>query len=241
MYNQYNLEGNIFDNLLAPYKEFLRAENISKGSARSYLSDARHFLNWLVDFLKENHRFSQITEYLPAGRQGFSQIRVNPQFTLSEEMHQKVRLEAEGISENQSIVLLKHVNEKVLNDYKVYLISNNVPLKTINRRFSSLRRFGAFCQSQQWLVKNSFDTLRNISKEQSFPEDKYHLGEFKVSLWQKNSSKSTLKNYLNDIKQFIEWENSLIKANRSESTLIPDQPTQSSRNSRSFADIRNNS
>lgn len=114
---------------------------------------------------------------------------------------------------NETIVLLKHVNPKVLNSYKDYLLSNNTPLKTINRRFSSLRRFGQFCKSQNWfpstpLGMNPFETLKNISLNQPFPEDKHHLSEYRNELWKKGASKLTIKNYLADIKQFLGWVDS---------------------------------
>jgi len=115
---------------------------------------------------------------------------------------------------NHPSSILKYVNPKLLEAYKNYLLENNIPIKTINRRFSSLRKFGNFCQSQGWLVNpstllrmNPFDVLRNIPEEEKpFPENEYHLEEFKVHLWKNRSSKATIKNYLNDVKQFILWK-----------------------------------
>ncbi len=103
-----------------------------------------------------------------------------------------------------------YLNEGVLNSYKHYLIKVNTPLKTINRRFSSLRKFGVFCQSQKWCSLLVFDTLKNISvEEKPFPEDVYHLEEFRINLWKDHSSKATIKNYLNDVKQFLTWTEKL--------------------------------
>ena len=186
MYNQYNPEVNsslpVFENLVKVFKSFLDSERISKGSIRSYTSDVRHFLSWLLFFLKSN----KISLDLNSTIQQFN---------------------------NETIVLLKHVNQRVLNSYKDYLLSNNTPLKTINRRFSSLRRFGQFCKSQGWfpstpLGMNPFDTLKNISQNQPFPEDKHHLSEYRNELWKKGASKLTIKNYLADIKQFLGWVDS---------------------------------
>lgn len=186
MYNQYNLKANAssddLENIINIFKSFLNSEKISKGSIRSYLSDTRQFLFWLEGFLQNAHRFTQISSR-------FTRISENPP----------------AISENL-IIILKYINEPVLKTYKEYLGLNNIPTKTINRRFSSLRRFGAFCQDQKWCSTNPFDTLRNISLNTSFPEDQYHLGEFKVSLWKNNSSKATIKNYLADVKQFLLWQ-----------------------------------
>ena len=189
MYNQYNPEVNsslpVFENLVKVFKSFLDSERISKGSIRSYTSDVRHFLSWMVFFLEANHILhtpDPLSQLADTSR---------PHFPL----------------------LLKHINQKVLNAYKDYLLSNNTPLKTINRRFSSLRRFGQFCKSQNWfpstpLGMNPFETLKNISLNQPFPEDKHHLSEYRNELWKKGASKLTIKNYLADIKQFLGWVDS---------------------------------
>ena len=189
MYNQYNPEASnyssTFENLIKVFKSFLDSEKISKGSVRSYTSDVRHFLGWMVFFLEANHILhtpDPLSQLADTSR---------PHFPL----------------------LLKHINQKVLNAYKDYLLSNNTPLKTINRRFSSLRRFGQFCKSQNWfpstpLGMNPFDTLKNISQNQPFPEDKHHLSEYRNELWKKGASKLTIKNYLADIKQFLGWVDS---------------------------------
>jgi len=162
VYNPYNFEANTLERLLNSFKEYLYSEKISKGSARSYLSDIRHFFGWLSLFLQANRQ--QITNQEP-------------------------------------VTLLEQVNEKVLEAYQKYQVDNHVPIKTINRRFSSLRRLGSF------LSLNTFDTLSNISEEEKpFPEDQYHLEKFRLQLWKNKASKSTIKNYLNDVKQFIEWQ-----------------------------------
>lgn len=179
MYNQYNPEANnyssTFESLIKVFKCFLDSEKISKGSVRSYTSDVRNFLGWLAFFLEANHISTSDSP---------SQLIDKGDLKFS---------------------LLKYVNQKVLSSYKDYLLSNNTPLKTINRRFSSLRRFGQFCKSQNWLSFNPFDTLRNFSQNQPFPEDEHHLAEYRNELWKKGASKLTIKNYLNDVKQFLVW------------------------------------
>ena len=185
MYNQYNPEANnyssSFENLIKVFKCFLDSEKISKGSVRSYTSDVRHFLGWMVFFLEANHQSSTL----------------HPQPLSSTFNHL-----------SSVVPLLEHINSKVLDAYKDYLVSNNIPSKTINRRFSSLRRFGLFCQSQGWSSSNQFETLRNISLNQPFPENIHHLAEYRSELWKKSASKLTIKNYLNDVKQFLNWKDS---------------------------------
>lgn len=207
MYNQYNPEANnnssSFENLIKVFKSFLDSERISKGSVRSYLSDVRHFLGWLLFFLESNHVIEKGTI-----DDRTSKIVVEDRKLKVESLSSNFYPQPPSSTFNHlsSVVsLLKHVNQRVLNSYKDYLLSNNVPLKTINRRFSSLRRFGQFCKSQHWLSLNPFDTLRNFSQNQPFPEDKHHLSEYRNELWKRGLTKVSLKNYLADVKQFILW------------------------------------
>lgn len=116
------------------------------------------------------------------------------------------RIITDSFPVNEQIVfLLKHINQKTLAAYRLYLSGNNTPVKTQNRRFSSLRRFGSFCVSQNWMSQNPFDILRTISPGTPFPETKYHLAEFRSHLWKNNAGKLTIKNYLSDIKQYLAW------------------------------------
>lgn len=189
MYNSYNLKANDpslisseIINIIFEFKKYLLLQKISSGSLRSYLSDVRHFLSWLLAFLV---------------KQGFSRI-------LSTDSRGSVISDNPlEISENLKW-LLKQVNQKVLEAFRDQELTNNVPIKTINRRFSSLRKFGIFCQSQKWCSLLAFDTLKNIPVvNKPFPEDSYHLEEFRINLWKNKSSKATIKNYLNDVKQFL--------------------------------------
>lgn len=185
MYNSYNFKANYSSlsssfsseiiNIIFDFKKYLLLQKISSGSLRSYLSDVRFFLNWLFNFLKEKHIDLTVEKNLT------STLNLPPS-------------------------VLSFINEPVVEAYKNFLIKSNTPLKTINRRFSSLRKFGIFCQSQKWCSLLVFDTLKNIpAEEKPFPEDSYHLEEFRINLWKDRASKATIKNYLNDVKQFLVW------------------------------------
>jgi len=182
MYNSYNFKANDTSlisseiiNIIFEFKKYLLLQKISSGSLRSYLSDVRFFLNWLFNFLKEKHIDLTVEKNLT------STFNLPPS-------------------------VLSFINEPVVEAYKNFLIKSNTPLKTINRRFSSLRKFGIFCQSQKWCSLLVFDTLKNIpAEEKPFPEDSYHLEEFRINLWKDRASKATIKNYLNDVKQFLVW------------------------------------
>jgi len=186
MYNVYNFEARdvskCLDCLIPSFKNYLYSERISSSSIRCYLSDLRHFFAWFTFFLKSNN------------------IPLSP-LSPSEcsSCHNKINTKI------YSSLLSKYINRKTLEAYTSYLENNKVPEKTINRRFSSLRKVGSFCKAQNWITMNSFDTLRNISLKDTFRENKFHLGEFQNNLKKEKASKSTVKNYLSDIKQFLAW------------------------------------
>lgn len=218
MYNEYNLEATLLNQAISSFKKFLAAEKISPGSSRSYLSDVRHFLGWLTFFLESNKIIANTPSlnlpYHPLTSSNPMNLRGNLEETKGkiEDVNNLATSSSSfhPLSSN-FLPLLKHVNQKTLEAYKNYLTSNNIPTKTINRRFSSLRKFGSFCQSQNWLPHNYFDTLKTIVIDKPFPENEWHLGEFKANLWKNNATKSTIKNYLNDAKQFIVWYGRLLK------------------------------
>ncbi len=183
MYNQYNLKATTFPN---------ESLDIFSNNFEEIIKVFKSFLN--------NEKISKgsIRSYLSDTRQFLGWI-----FNFL--------IESKIVKSNTNLnvninELLKYITEPILKVYKEYLELNNIPTKTINRRFSSLRRFGAFCQDQKWCNLNPFDTLRNVSLNTPFPEDQCHLGEFKVNLWKEDVSKLTIKNYMNDVKQFLSWQ-----------------------------------
>jgi site-specific recombinase XerD len=104
-------------------------------------------------------------------------------------------------------LVLKYINSKVLEVYKNFLLEENLPVKSINRKYSALRKLGSFCLSQRYISENVFENLKTISSHTSFPENIYHLEQFRHYLSQKHTSKSSIKGYLSDIRQFILWTN----------------------------------
>jgi site-specific recombinase XerD len=104
--------------------------------------------------------------------------------------------------------LLGQINERLLETFKDSQL-NSAPTTTINRRLSSLRRFGAFLEASS-LQMNPFDTLSNVKEETEADKDPHRLEEFRLELWKKGLSKTTIKNYLSDVKQFIGWKENFL-------------------------------
>jgi len=99
-------------------------------------------------------------------------------------------------SSKESIELL--LTEANIHEYKNYLIENNIPHKTINRRLSTVRKFFSFCISQGWLKENLAKRVGNV-----LPGFNTELIEFQKDLQKKGFSNNAITNSLKDIQEFL--------------------------------------
>lgn len=97
--------------------------------------------------------------------------------------------------------------KETLKEYQTHLIQKNIPIRTINRRFSTLRKFGQFAQVQGWLKDNAAEKIKNLPdiEEKQKSDSKQILGEFRSYLKQEKTSPMTIKNYLSDLRHFLSW------------------------------------
>jgi site-specific recombinase XerD len=117
-------------------------------------------------------------------------------------------LKNQGLSSTSPREIIKQITPSVIKDYKNFLFINKTPVKTINRRLSSLRRFGGFCLSQNWLKSNPARKISNLSAKNncSQPENREQiLKKFKAGLEKEKVSSVTIRNYLSDIRHFLAW------------------------------------
>ena len=98
------------------------------------------------------------------------------------------------------------ISKNLILEYSNYLSENNIPVKTINRRFSTLRHFAKFLESQNMVDENFMEGVENISLN---PKVEFNalpiLSEYKTYLEAKKASPSTIKNYTSDVRQFLNW------------------------------------
>lgn len=190
MDNRYNL-----DNLEALFKKYLsagieklpdttnklsdEANNIEKKtlknvSIKNYLSDLRHFLGWLILYLK-SHQFP---------------VSLSSQTPLEKQVE-----------------MIKIIDVKIIDEYKTYLKENSIPIKTINRRLSTLRKFFSFCISQGWLNENPAKQIQNLKfkreNDQWSFQKKTILNQFKSDLEKENIPQDKVISYLKDIEEFF--------------------------------------
>jgi len=104
------------------------------------------------------------------------------------------------------ISILGLFTKETIKEYKKDQIFRKIPLSTINRRFSALRRFGSFAQNQGWINKNpalqisnpESPTTKGVNQEEI-------LKKFKEDLKEEQISTITIKNYLSDLRHFFGW------------------------------------
>lgn len=97
-------------------------------------------------------------------------------------------------------VYISNLSAQIIAAYRDYLQENRIPLRTINRRFSTLRRFCAFCISQGWLKENPAKQIANVgtAKEQS-----QVLNEFKKALEQDEIMPLEIRQVAGDVSEFL--------------------------------------
>lgn len=97
--------------------------------------------------------------------------------------------------------------EETLNEYKTDLLQNRTPLSTLNRRLSTLRKFGQFGKNQGWLSEMPSITSEVFSRQTlaSPPNCSLVLGNFQKHLEKEKVSQITIKNYLSDLRHFLNW------------------------------------
>lgn len=133
----------------------------------------------------------------------------------------ELTLRGQNIALDRSLpeLFVRYFEPNYLAKYKNYLVQNQLPVATVNRRLSTLRTFGGFCLSQAWISENPAKKVTNISLGRK--TEKGHrqggvplrrerqkteiLGEFKRSLEEEKASPMTIKNYLSDIRNFLTW------------------------------------
>ena len=93
---------------------------------------------------------------------------------------------------------LNQIDECLIEKYKNYLITNDIPIKTINRRLSTIRKFFSFCINQSWLKENPAKKIKNLQ-----PKIDSILASFASSLKKENLDEKTIKSYLAVVQEFL--------------------------------------
>jgi site-specific recombinase XerD len=106
--------------------------------------------------------------------------------------------------------IVPFLNSGTGSEYKSYMIGNHIPVKTINRRLSTLRHLSHFLFSSDHLEADFMKNVENVSgsigqKSAVNPI----VNDFQIYLEAQKISKNTIKNYISDIHQFLRWVESV--------------------------------
>ena len=97
------------------------------------------------------------------------------------------------------------IKPNVISQYSSYLLNgteNSMPATRSSKRYlSSLRKFCGFLEESGTIEENPFP--KEINPQRVI--DPYYLKDFKNFLYTEQARKLTIKNYMADIKQFVEW------------------------------------
>ena len=111
-----------------------------------------------------------------------------------------------GIFAESLTEVIPFINTKLAHDYKNFLTQNNISPKTINRRLSTLRHLSRFLLASQISDSDFMEGILNITGgTHQAPLIHPLLSQFQKDLEAEKVSKNTVKNYLSDVKHFINW------------------------------------
>lgn len=104
-----------------------------------------------------------------------------------------------------------NISHLTLSEYKIDRVEskNNqsvptISLRTFERHLSSLRKLFNFLKLDGYIDSSPFEQM-NVSAEALVKSDPFRIKDFKDNLYVYNASKLTIKNYVIDVKQFLNW------------------------------------
>ena len=102
--------------------------------------------------------------------------------------------------------IIPFINNKLAQEYRHFLVQNHVSFKTINRRLSTLRHLARFLLLSQIVNFDFMNGISNIAGT-SPQTTSIHplLSQFQKELEDQKVSKNTVRNYISDVRHFINW------------------------------------
>ncbi len=98
------------------------------------------------------------------------------------------------------------LNKTLVSEYKNYLLENSIPVRTVNRRLSTLRHLAKHLLASQVLDFDFMAGVENIAQTKKAAFSSHPLvSGFKSFLEAEKVSSNTIKNYMSDIRQFLTW------------------------------------
>ncbi len=121
----------------------------------------------------------------------------------------KTKLESFGTYVENLLDVSPFLSQEFVSQYLEHMSTSDLPRKTVNRRLSTLRHLSKFLLEQSLVDSDFMSGVQNIAEVQKAAS--LNLGshpsvsEFEAFLEAEKISKNTIKNYLSDIRQFLNW------------------------------------
>lgn len=115
------------------------------------------------------------------------------------------RLNALGIDSQSFDEAVPFLSNSYASEFKDFLAGQNHSEKTINRRLSSLRALSRFLVESQICDFDFMEGVSNIGTEPKQELSHPTLIHFQKHLESQKVSKNTIKNYVSDVKHFLDW------------------------------------
>ena len=97
-----------------------------------------------------------------------------------------LKLQSEEIpteSFNSDLTIIQVITVSRIQQYKAYMLENNLPINTVNRRLSTVRKFCSFGISQGWITENPAKSVQNeissLKSEEQILQDDLLLEQYK--------------------------------------------------------------
>ena len=172
------------------------------------------FKQWLLAGIEKTQNNANPEEYQgQSTRKGLTKISIKNY--LSDLRHffgwlifelkvknQKLKIEEISINE-----FINCIDASFIEEYKNYLTANSIPIKTINRRLSTLRKFFTFCINQGWIKDNPAKKVQNLNLKSQNGNLKIKMdsmiNSFASDLQKEKLNQDAIKSYLEVVQEFL--------------------------------------
>ncbi|MBI3290634.1 site-specific integrase [Candidatus Microgenomates bacterium] len=97
-----------------------------------------------------------------------------------------------------------HLTPTIIEKYKSSSLEAAVPARTINRRLSAIRLLGKYLQENGFLSQNPAQSVANVEVSDADTHEQL-LAEFKKHLEEQKVSQKTIRNYVSDVRNFLDF------------------------------------
>lgn len=116
-----------------------------------------------------------------------------------------LKLRTTGYEITQDQNLIPYLSCSLIEEYRIFLLTNTIPARTINRRLSTLRRFGRFLQEKGLIITNPAVEIINVEIYSVQEEQRMLLVKFRKHLEQEGLTGKTRRNYISDVRGFLRF------------------------------------